>query len=277
MIDPTVAVIPSRYEPDRLRALVEVVLPDVDLLVVVDTGHDGLELPAGPIVVLREDPDASIYRWWNAGWRAARSVSGIVNVAYLNDDVVILPGTVRMLAKALRSRPDLGAVYPDARVRTSDAPGLPRRVALEIERDPLCGREMTGYCFVARGELPLDPPFDEGYRWWFGDTQFDEVVRLLGYGVARVNRVPVDHSSDAERDGWSRRPELRDLVEEDGRRFDLLHREVREGAWWPIAEQYRRFRRGSSSLSRVETTEATGTSSGAGLAPDGSGTSRTGR
>jgi hypothetical protein len=235
-----VAVIPSRYEPERLRSLLAVVTREADLTVIIDTGHAApvLAVPDPAVLVVPADPNASIYSWWNLGWRIALEWAPTVDVAILNDDVRLRPGTLRLLARALRSRPDVGVVYPDARVRTTEE--LPRRVVLSVERDPLGGREMTGYCFVARGELPLDPPFDEGYRWWYGDTQFDEAVRLVGFAVARVNRVPVDHASDAEADGWMRRPELREWAEEDGLRFDELHQRVRDGAWWPVATKYRR-------------------------------------
>lgn len=237
----TVAVIPSRWEVDRLRNLLRVVTPDADRTIVIDTGHtEPILAESNPrVLVVRGDPEASIYRWWNDGWRMALEVAETVNVAFLNDDVGILPGTLGLLARALRTRDDVGVTYPDRNLPTRGR-WLPRRVSLAVERDPLGGREMTGFCFVARGELPLDPPFDEGYRWWYGDTQFDEVVRILGYGVARVNGVPIDHTSDSERDGWRRRPELRDIVEEDGRRFDSLHRRVVGGAWWPLVERYGR-------------------------------------
>jgi hypothetical protein len=86
-----------------------------------------------------------------------------------------------------------------------------------------------------RGELPL-PAFDEGYGWWYGDSQFDESVRLAGYGVARVDGLPIAHVSDAETDNWARRPELREVVDRDGIRWAELHQEVRDGRWHPIAE-----------------------------------------
>lgn len=233
----TVAVIPSRYEPDRLAALLDVVLPDVERCIVVDTGHERPIPPRDRLVVVPGDPRASIYRWWNDGWRMALEVAPEVNVAILNDDVRILPGTIAYLARALRLYDDVGVVYPDDSANPN-LRGLPATIRLDIDRDPLGGREMTGYCFVARGELPIAGPFDEGYRWWYGDTQFDEAVRLVGFGVARVLRVPVAHRSDAERDGWRRRPELREIAEADGRRFDSLHVRAIDGRWWPVSERY---------------------------------------
>lgn len=240
---PTFVVIPTRWEPERLRRLLAVVAPDATATLLVDTGHDPAlaDLGLGPRVhVLDPEPGASIYGWWNQGWRTARQLSGEgpFNLAVLNDDVTLLPGSLSLMARCLRSRPDVGAVYPDTRHRTARSP-VPRRIALEIDRAPDGPRELTGFCFMFRGELPL-PLFDEGYTWWYGDTQFDESVRLLGYGVARVVGLPVDHRSDAEANDWARRPELKQIVEQDGVRWAELHQEIRANRWWPISEIVRK-------------------------------------
>lgn len=232
---PIVAVIPSRYEPDRLRRLLDTVAPDVDQVLVMDNGHvPAFTSPHVNVRVVATAP-GSIYRWWNEGWRLAMEYApGPVDVAVLNDDIRIHAGTMRLLARALRSADAIGAVYPDSRHRTRRS-SLPEEISLSIDRNPAGPRELTGYCFVFRGELPI-PPFDEGYEWWYGDSQFDEAVRLAGFGVARVIGVPIDHVSDAERHEWARRPELREVVKRDGIRWAELHQEIRDGRWWPIAE-----------------------------------------
>jgi hypothetical protein len=231
----TVAVIPTRYEPARLHRLLRVVVPDVDLVIVLDNGHAPRLTYQDPKVRVVDARGWGIYRMWNEGWRMARAWSpGPVNVAVLNDDVRILPGTLPILATALRSEAQIGAVYPDSAVHLSR--GLPETWTLETDWDPVGSRKLTGYCFMFRGELPL-PPFDEGYGWWYGDSQFDECIRLLGYGPSRVVGLPVEHKSDAETDDWARRPELKAIVEEDGKRWAELHAEIRHGKWWPMSER----------------------------------------
>lgn len=224
---PTVVVIPSRYEPERVRALALPLRIEADVIVF-DNGHEPpLNLPRVTVVDARGD---GIYRMWNRGWQMAlERFPGKVNVAILNDDIKILPGTIHILARALRADPRIGCVYPDPSVRRARLPG---HVNYTTEWDPAGARSMTGFCFVFKGELDL-PPFDEGMEWWYGDSEFDESVKLAGYGVARIDGVPISHVSDAETNDWARRPELKEAIERDGIRWAERHDHVVDGRWVP--------------------------------------------
>lgn len=227
---PTVAVIPSRYEPARLRKLVASIIPDADVIVL-DNGHEPpLESwhPRLRIVDARGD---GIYRMWNRGWQMAIE-HGPANVAVLNDDITLLPRTLRLLAIALRGDPRIGCVYPDVSVRRAY---LPSRIEYTTEWNPAGIRSLTGFCFMFKGELDL-PPFDEGMEWWYGDSEFDESVKLAGYGVARIDKVPISHVSDAETNDWARRPELKEAIERDGIRWAERHDRVVDGRWVPRGE-----------------------------------------
>lgn len=221
-------VIPTRYEPQRVLALVDLIRTDCDEIILLDNGHEQ------PLPGSIDARGLGLYAMWNQGWQIARSRAAKVDVAILNDDIRILPGTLRLLSHALRKDPTIGAVHPDARYPLNHA--LPHKITYTTQRDPAGSRELTGYCFMFKGELPL-PPFDEGMEWWYGDTEFDESVRLAGYGVARVDGVPIEHTSDAEANGWARRPELSEAIKRDGIRWAELHQEIRDGKWWPISER----------------------------------------
>lgn len=221
-LPPIVAVIPTRYEPDRLAALVDVIRPECRRVILLDNGHDP------PVADGVDARGMSIYRMWNYGWELALETSPRAVIAFLNDDVRLLPGTLRRLAFALRD-PTFGVVFPD-RSRPLRK-GMGRPVRYTVWRDPTASREMTGYCFMVRGDLPVR--FDEGYGWWYGDTQFDEDVRLAGWSVVQVDGLPVEHISDAESNDWARRPELRDVAVADGERWALLHDRIENGRWVP--------------------------------------------
>lgn len=220
---PTIAVIPSRYEPDRLRALLDIITPEANVIVL-DNGHEP------PIAGAVDARGMGIYAMWNRGWQMALEIANPVNVAILNDDIQILPGTLKLLARALRAEPRIGAVFPDVRIPLEA--GLPAAIRYTIEWDPAGGRSMTGFCFVFKGELALSP-FDEGMMWWYGDSEFDESVKLAGYGVAMVNGLPIAHVSDAEANDWARRPELKEAIAEDGERWAARHDRIENGRWVP--------------------------------------------
>ena len=213
----TLAVIPSRYEPNRLASLVDIVWREVSTCIVLDNGHDGLSLPEQVRIV--DSRGLGIYAMWNRAWATARH-EGFDYLALLNDDIHILPGTLPMLADVLERAPSIGVSYPDKYAPLSA--GLPRKPKLDIVRHPAPERTLTGFAFMARVSMFRHPPFDTEFHWWCGDDAFDRLVRRNGFGVARVIGLPIEHESDSERDDWARRPELRKLAEQDLARWNAL-------------------------------------------------------
>lgn len=213
----TLAVIPSRYEPARLAALVDVVWREVSTCLVLDNGHDALSLPEQ--VRVDDTRGRGIYAMWNQAWATARHERFDV-LLLLNDDIHILPGTLPMLADALAHDRKLGVAYPDKYASLSG--GLPSAIRLDVVRHPAPERTLTGFCFASRTSMFRSPPFDEGFHWWCGDDAFDRKVRTAGYGVGRVVGLPIEHTSDSEANDWARRPELRKLAEIDLARWNAI-------------------------------------------------------
>lgn len=214
----TLAVIPSRYEPERLEALADIVWREVDELAVFDNGHERpLSLPEQVRVV--DTRGAPIYGQWNMAWATARH-EGFRALCLLNDDITVLPGTIAMLSEAIGLDASVGVTYPDK--YTALSAGLPKRIELDVVRHPAPKRTLTGFAFTARTLLFPKPPFDDRFHWWCGDDAFDKRVRTKGYGVARVVGLPIEHASDSESNGWARRPELRKLAEQDLARWRAM-------------------------------------------------------
>lgn len=193
------AVIPTRFAPPPLATLLDVL------------AADGVRT----MLWQSEDFDHRIYAMWNAGTRWARGL-GATEIAILNDDITIQPGTLPLLAKALRSEPDLAVVYPDVNGRLP----MPTEITVQRTEGSWSRGGMTGFCFMFRAELPL-PEFDEGYHWWYGDDAFEEGVRAAGYGVGRVVGVPIAHSPDGSAHRvWD---ELAPLIAQDRARWEDAH------------------------------------------------------
>jgi len=209
-----IAVIPTRYRP-----------PELDALLAVLDG-DGIEV----LLLDSADFDHRIYAGWNRGVRLARQM-GADTIAILNDDITILSGTLPIMEHVLLSNPvpfgwvaptwpELAVVYPDINAEWVSPWGLLPTPEVQRTTGTWAGGGMTGYCFLFRSDLAL-PQFDEGYHWWYGDDAFEQGVRDAGYGVGRVVGVPIRHQPDGS--ASKRWDELQPLVEEDRARWD---------AWW---------------------------------------------
>lgn len=197
------AVIPTRFHPPQLAELLKVLIVDnVEWHVIESWSFNH-----------------RIYAMWNAGVRSAQ-MGHADYVAVLNDDIVILPGTLRSLAEVLEREPNVGVVYPDASRATAQGFG-------PVDMVPTKGTwgagGMTGFCFVFRADLGVE--FNDAYNWWYGDDDFEERVRSTGLLVARVTGLPIDHtpSGSASR-VWT---EISPLIDQDRARWDALHAEVR--------------------------------------------------
>jgi GT2 family glycosyltransferase len=167
--------------------------------------------------------DHRIYAMWNAGVGKARE-DGADYIAVLNDDIAILPGTLPVLAYALRTNPrpdgwvsddwpELAVVCPDVK---PGIVGLPSEIEVQRTTGTWASGGMTGFCFMLRADLPL-PAFDEEYHWWYGDDAFEQAVRDAGYGVGRVVGLPITHRPDGS--ASKRWDELGPLIEKDRARW----------------------------------------------------------
>lgn len=190
------AVIPTLYHPPQLAILLEVL------------ERDGVEVN----LLESGQYDHRIYRMWNAG---VEKSSGD-HIAILNDDITILPGTLPMMGRILEAQPRLGVVYPDQ--WTPLSAGLPERIQIQLTEGSARVGGMAGFCFMFRNHAM--PRFDERYRWWYGDDQFEFDVRAMGLGVGRINGLPLHHVQALSAD--RRKDELGPIIRSDS---ELWYRE----------------------------------------------------
>jgi hypothetical protein len=127
-----------------------------------------------------------LYRMYNAGMDA---VSQVVhsdrqwNVLLLNDDVVCPPGWAVSLERALRSGQPGSLAYTDR---------LGRAELLRMTAPPANFMETaTLWAAMVKGEEGLR--YDEQFRWWYGDNDFDLRCRLDADGTIAVPGPMPDH------------------------------------------------------------------------------------
>lgn len=154
-----------------------------------------------PWLTVREET-AGIYALWNQGFRDAaimtRVPPGPFDVAVLNNDIRLHPGSLTRLQEALRKSEDLWVVSPDPMVPFDRGLGQTR---LQRVSGTYRHGGMAGFCFVMKGEVWDDSarwglgPFDEEYLWWYGDDDFAFRVETMGGRIAKDAGVPIHHVS----------------------------------------------------------------------------------
>lgn len=201
MVD-TVVVIPTRFQIEPLSRLLGSIVHDktVTSIMIFDNGHNvaNKRLLAtfeslNPKIWVIDSESASLYEMWNAGWEYA-TMSGLpVNVAILNDDCYIHPGSLDVMAHFLRMDSQLGAVYPDYTVPLDSVGGFTAKdFSLRKTKSTFGHGGMSGFCFMVKGELDI-PAVDENLRWWYGDDDLVKQLELHGWEIGRVVGLPVEH------------------------------------------------------------------------------------
>lgn len=218
MTVPTVVAIPTRDRFDLLVPLVtELLLQDQhDRLLVLDNSD---AQNACEYLVLDKKlsvipcADMKIYAMWNWAWDwALKKYPSRVNVALLNDDILIPENFIGTLSSALRhDKRDWWCVYPN--YHRSLADGV---VDLGITATEGTYKDggMSGWAFMFRGEIRYrNVPFiDENFEWWCGDDDFARQVVKRGGQIGRVNGLPVEHPHESTAQNY---PELQVAKEAD--------------------------------------------------------------
>lgn len=145
-------------------------------------------------VIVNTEPGINISRWWNRGldWIAQRQ-DGPYNVLLMESDVRLAPATLTELVHVLRTH-DVAMAGADW--LNALQPGqVEIRHALEPATPP---HRIPGICMLVRGELGLR--FDEEFRWWYADDDFEWQHRKAG-GTALVGGTSLHHPAGHQLDG----------------------------------------------------------------------------
>ena len=175
-------------------------------------------------------------RNYNLGMRKAKGKYILI----LNNDTVVLPGTIDMLVRALESHPEYGMVGPQLRSRNWRVqsvcarrlptpwdylawqfltdPGLPtgrlweyirqRRVARRQSGPVEC---ISGACMlISRQAMDQVGMLDEGYDFYYEDIEWCHRMRRYGYQVGYVAESRLFHLGDqslSKVKEWAKRSE----------------------------------------------------------------------
>lgn len=191
---PRYAVTSTHNRPDDLFALLDALLPQCDVIVVIDNASTpAVGSTDARIVVLRdEEQPPNLSRLWNVGldWCAAHardSGCDAWDVAIVNDDAVPPADWYGAVSRAMRA-------HEGACAACSDAHGLVRPGEAVVYRADASANVFTrlaGWAFILRGEAGLR--FDETMRWWCGDDDMSMQARRAG-GLVQIGGYPVPNT-----------------------------------------------------------------------------------
>jgi hypothetical protein len=227
---PRAAIVPTHSSAtlDRraeLRALVEAVSPQVDLIVIIDNASDppldhrdvrAWTYGATSHLLWDAEQPPNLARLWNLGLRfVEKSMENHDldrwDVAILNDDAVVPAGWFDAVTGPLRA-------HPTAVVGCTPAYGDPyREPLLKAVPDSDLYNRMCPWAFVTEGEIGLRA--DERMRWWWMDSDFDFRARRAG-GVLHVPGPQVINSRANE--STNAVPELGEQAGRDGLMFEKI-------------------------------------------------------
>jgi len=230
--------LPMRDHHPLTREVVRRLVADdeFDELVIYDNGSESkgsitwlrrVEAGAfGPKVkVRRRKGNGVIYKIWNEAWDLALRIGiqreCLVDLAILNNDIVVPEGFLGHLSRALRgAHDDVWVTYPDYHIADVTKVSVSTPPVLTATSGTWRRGGMAGFAFMMKPEKHLthDWPFiDERFRWYYGDGDLVNEMQVRGATAARVEGLPVRHgrrktSHDKRNSRW-----VRDAAAEDSR------------------------------------------------------------
>lgn len=193
------AIIPTLAEAPQLWTLLDVLDREPDTTtIVVDNGMptEARICVARHRAVVLDAPGMSIHRMWNlaadrAHLLAEEAHDTVPHLAFLNDDITILPGTLAALGAVLDRDPGVWIVSADYRRRTAE--GL-HPAGHELVHGTYRHGGICGWCFMVRAGCW--PGVDETLQWWYGDDDIVFTLEQQGGKAAIALGVPVDHEHE---------------------------------------------------------------------------------
>lgn len=125
---------------------------------------------------------SGIHVMWNYG--ADKCTNS--HILYINDDVTFDAGAIDILAGMLDTHPELGVVCPNYDGRKIVKQYESVSIACPGRYDGTDG--LAGFCFMVRSNIDENWRFDERMKWYYGDNDIVNWVRLLGK-VAAISSV----------------------------------------------------------------------------------------
>lgn len=155
-------------------------------------------------------PNLTIYEMWNAGFIQSQTFDAEY-VAFLNNDIYMVPNTIQMLKNALSFNKQAWISYPDY---NETKPGI---INYKETKGTYRHGGMSGFCFMVKAKkITWRPIIDTRFRLWYGDDDLVFNIEKHGGKQIRILGLPVQHIGQAT---TNQHPELFPLISQDRELF----------------------------------------------------------
>lgn len=200
-------VIPCKSNIDGLLAIISQLKNEksVKKICVVADGEEALDniyaaLPQEfdeMMIIISVSKGIGIHRMWNDG-ASALAPYGAMHILYANDDITIDEGAVDSMAGLLDFHENIGVICPNYDGRTVIGSSVEVTIACPGRYDGTDG--LAGFCFLLRSDVANEWQFDERMKWYYGDNDIVNWVRLLGK-VAAISGISTMQTNPS----WTKR------------------------------------------------------------------------
>lgn len=185
---PIAVCIPSIGRSPLLMDLVDVVLDELDVdpeaVEIWDNSENEAYHPWAPTI---HAPDSTIYQEWN---EFAKTYGATHHLAFLNDDIAMMPGTLQAFALAC----DTGWQAASVAARPNE-PRVDRAWHPRLARGTFRQGGLNGWAFmVAKGAYPPEG-IDDEFQVWYGDDDLFWKMSRAGCRLCVLEGVSVYHET----------------------------------------------------------------------------------
>lgn len=149
-----------------------------------------------PKFVSRDAKGLNIHQMWQTGFDVA-VMSGATHVAFLNNDIIMVPDTIEWMRKVIDHDPSFWLSYPDYEWRVNDPRHKPNG-EFRITWGSYRHGGMSGFCYMLKvAAMTWAPLIDPGLKFWYGDDDLAYEIAKRGGQQVRVSNLALDHIGQA--------------------------------------------------------------------------------
>jgi GT2 family glycosyltransferase len=174
-------------------------------------------------VYIKNDPEVSVYEFWNQGLEVALKNPDIDYIGIFNDDLLLPPKWLETMLQGLKQ--GAAFLFPD----WTSGPLVPddweeRNKKLVSQPTTLYTDVLSGFCFMCpRSTFENVGLFDTQFKIWSGDTDFYFRMKKKGLEAKRIANVLIHHFYSRTLNHRRRSEKIEELLTKDRENLVIKH------------------------------------------------------